>query len=123
MTRDRYGKIVWVRVFIDRMRGRIAPLSPEAAGVYFRLFFAYLDRQGPLPDDDPFLASIAQISVGRWRTIRRELEGLCIFSVRDGFLYHDIADERIQEFTASSRRNRANVGKRYGQIARLEDAS
>ena len=120
--RDRYGRILWVRIFIDRMRGRTSSLSPEATGAYFRLFLAYLDRQGPLPDDDQLLASLAQASGSQWKRIRRELETHRIFQVRDGMLRDDVADERIEEFVKASERNRNNIRTRWDQSTRLEDA-
>ena len=123
MTRQRYGRIQWVRLFVDRMKGRVSPLSPEATGVYFRLFFAFMDRQGPLPDDDRLLASIAQVPASKWRRIREEFEAHGIYEVRDGFVLDHVAQERVEDFIQRSRKNTENISKRWERGSRLEDAS
>jgi len=123
VSRQRYGKIQWTQVFVDRMKGRIAPLTPEAAGAYHRIFYAMLERQGPLPDDDGLLASVVQVSRPKWRRIRKELESHGIYEIRDGHVHDHVAQERIDYFIKRSRQNTENIGKRWNRGSRLEDAS
>ena len=123
MNRQRYGRIPWVRLFVDRMKGRVSPLTPEATGVYFRLFFAFIDRQGPLPDDDRLLTSIAQVPANKWRRIRDEFEAHGIYEFRDGHIHDYIAQERVEEFIQRSRKNTENIVRRWERGSRLEDAS
>jgi uncharacterized protein YdaU (DUF1376 family) len=123
MTRDRYGKIHWVRLFRETMKGRVAGLSIEATGAYYRLFWGFIERKGPLPDDDHLLASIAQVTLRRWKTIRTELEKHRIYEIRGGFVHDDVAAERVQEFERKSQTNTENVVKRWDRSARVEDAS
>jgi uncharacterized protein YdaU (DUF1376 family) len=123
MTRQRYGRIQWVRLFVDRMKGRVSPLTPEATGIYFRLFFAFMDRQGPLPDDDRLLASIAQVPANKWRRIRDEFVAHGIYEIRDGHIHDHVAEDRIEDFIQRSRKNTENIGKRWHRPPRAEDAS
>lgn len=123
MTRQRYGKIQWVRLFRETMKGRVAGLSIEAAGAYYRLFWFFIERKGPLPDDDRLLASLAQVSLPKWRSIRKEFEAHRTYEFSDGFIHDDVAAERVREFEKKSQTNTANIGKRWSGNGRLEDAS
>lgn len=123
MTRDRYGKIHWVRLFRETMKGRVAGLSIEAAGAYYRLFWGFIERKGPLPDDDHLLASIAQVPMRKWKAIRKELEAHRIYEIRGGFIHDDVAAERVREFERKSEINSQNIGKRWSRPPSAEDAS
>ena len=86
---SRNGRIIWVQIFIQSFRGRISVLSPAGVGAYIRLFLAYLDEQGPLPDDDRKLARIVGVTLKEWKQVRPEIEDVMV--VRDGF-FHDAFD-------------------------------
>ena len=122
MNRRRYGQILWVRMFRETMKGRVTGLSIEATGAYYRLFWAFIERKGPLPDDDPLLASIAQVPIGKWKRIRKEMVDHCIYDIADGVVHDPIAAERIDEFEKKSRTNTGNINQRWSSIDRLEDA-
>jgi uncharacterized protein YdaU (DUF1376 family) len=123
MSRDRYGKILWVRLFRETMKGRVAGLSLEATGAYFRLFWAFIEHKGPLRDDERLLASIVQVSISKWRGIRKEMEDHCMYDIADGFVHDPIAAERIEHFQGKSHTNTQNIAKRWGDTPRAEDAS
>jgi uncharacterized protein YdaU (DUF1376 family) len=102
------------------MRGITATLSPAAAGAYLRILLDYLDRQGPLPDDEKLLRRITGVSRRDWPDVRDEL--LDVFDLVNGQLTDEYAEKSIEEFRTKSKRGKANARKRFEVVpGHLED--
>lgn len=117
----RNGRIKYVRLWINEMRGRMSSLSVEARGAYVSLLLEYWNRQAPLPDDSKLLCRITSVSKRDWPGIRDEL--LEVFNLVDGHLVDEYADRCISEFLVASARGKANVRRRYDVVDGLKDVA
>ncbi len=72
-------------------------LSTLQHGAYLLLLASYWNRQGPLPDDDTFLASTTRLGMREWLKIRPTIVGF--FRVENGFWHQKRANHEIEKAT------------------------
>lgn len=70
-------------------------LTALQRGVYRDLIDEYMESREPLPAHDVALANIARISVDEWCAIKDEI--LLFFVERDGKLFHEFCNEKLDE--------------------------
>lgn len=106
----------WMPLYVGDYLRDTSRLSTEQHGAYFLLIMDYWVN-GPLPDDDAALATIARLAPGPWRRMRAALEGF--FQVKDGRWNHKRIDhERAKTFAITELRRMAGssgAGKRWGK--------
>jgi len=99
---------IWMPLYIADYLADTMRLSTEQHGAYLLLLMDYW-RSGPLPDNDQVLASIARLSIDRWKETRGLLVGF--FSVSDGFWIHKRADAEIAKAVSFRAKQKANGSK------------
>jgi uncharacterized protein YdaU (DUF1376 family) len=113
--------MLWAKIWFRDLLGHTSTLETDAFGAYVRLLMEYLDRQGPLPDDDRILRRIARVSPRAWGGIRDQLTD--VYFVQDGFLHDQYADGLIRQFRELSAKNQRNAKQRYQLVTGgLQDA-
>jgi len=86
----------WMPLYTGDYLRDTARLSTEQHGAYLLLIMDYWVN-GPLPDDDAALGTIARMAPAAWKRMRRVLESF--FQVRDGHWIHKRIDrERTRAF-------------------------
>lgn len=88
----RNGRIRYVTLWINEMRGHVASLSPAARGAYLSLLLEYLTQQGPLEHDNKLLIRICGVPKRDWPGIFIELLG--VFDLVNGELVDEYADHK-----------------------------
>jgi uncharacterized protein YdaU (DUF1376 family) len=117
----------WFPFYVgDYLRDTTA-LDTEQHGAYLLLLMAYWIKGGPLPDDDKILATVAKISMWKWRKIlRRVLQNF--FQIEDGVWKHKRMDKEIEKAVkvggVTSKKARKAAQARWGKsdASRIPDA-
>lgn len=93
-------------------------LTAEDHGAYLLLLLAMWNAGGRLPDASEDLQRIARVPTGRWPKVWDRISKLMIRS--DGFVTHKRLSRELAKATATSERQRQNVGQRWAK-ARGDD--
>lgn len=107
----RRGRMTWITWWRTEQLGRTRAMSPAALGAYVRLLSEYVERQGPLPENDKLLSRIAGVSKRDWPGIRTELDD--VYDVVDGHLVDAYAEREIARFRIRSARGTDNRTRRF----------
>lgn len=106
----------WMPLYIGDYLADTSRFSTEQHGAYLLLLMDYW-RNGPPPDDEAVLASIAKLPVAQWRRIAPLLR--LKFTVDGGAWIHKrVEAERQKAAGVSSKRReagKAGAGKRWGK--------
>lgn len=65
---------VWMPFYVGDYLKDTMHLSARDHGAYLLLILAYWNNDGPLPDDDDYLAGVTKSTTSEWPSIRRRLE-------------------------------------------------
>lgn len=104
---------IWMPLYVRDYLGATSRLTTEQHGAYMLLIMDYW-LNGPPPDDDAVLASIARLSLEQWSKHRASIERL--FTVHDGEWRHRRIDREIG--AARDRRKQAVERGKRGAKAR-----
>jgi uncharacterized protein YdaU (DUF1376 family) len=106
----------WMPLYVGDYLRDTARLSTEQHGAYFLLIMDYWVN-GPLPDDDAALATIARLAPGPWKRARAAIAAF--FQIKDGCWNHKRLDhERAKTFAITELRRMAGssgADKRWGK--------
>lgn len=80
----------WMPLYVGDYLAATGRLTTEGHGAYLLLIMDYW-RNGPPPDDDETLASIARLPIARWKKLRPSL--VTLFKPEDGIWHHKRVDE------------------------------
>ena len=89
-------------------------MSLELKGAYIMLLNLIYTRDGPVADEDGYLARYVGCSIRKWQKLRLELIGLGKIVVADGFIRNSRADEELLKRTSyvdQKRENRSRPNK------------
>lgn len=89
-------------------------MSLELKGAYIMLLNLIYTRNGPVDDEDGYLARYVGCSIRKWQKLRLELVGLGKIKVVDGLIHNSRADEELSKRTSyvdQKRENRARPNK------------
>lgn len=89
-------------------------MSLELKGAYIMLLNLIYTRNGPVDDEDGYLARYVGCSIRKWQKLRLELIGLGKIAVADGMIRNSRADEELLKRTSyvdQKRENRARPNK------------
>lgn len=89
-------------------------MSLELKGAYIMLLNLIYTRNGPVDDEDGYLARYVGCSIRKWQKLRLELVGLGKIVVADGMIRNSRADEELLKRTSyvdQKRENRARPNK------------
>lgn len=95
----------------------VAELSAEARGAYIHILALYWDKRGRVRDDDSWLARQCNMSVRRFRTIKKELIEAGKITVVDGRISNERAESTLSDVNERvlkrSSRGKSNADKRW----------
>jgi len=106
---------IWMPLYVRDYLGATSRLTTEQHGAYMLLIMDYW-LNGPPPDDDAVLASIARLSLEQWSKHRASIERL--FSIHEGEWRHRRIDREIE--AAQDRKKQAVERGKRGAKARWE---
>lgn len=104
---------IWMPLYVRDYLGATSRLTTEQHGAYMLLIMDYW-LNGPPPDDDAVLASIARLSLEQWSKHRPSIERL--FSIHNGEWRHRRIDREIE--AARGRKKQAIERGKAGAKAR-----
>lgn len=93
-------------------------MSLELKGAYIMLLNLIYTRNGPVDDEDGYLARYVGCSIRKWQKLRLELIGLGKIAVVDGVIRNSRADDELLKRTSyvdQKRENRARPNKNNAQ--------
>lgn len=96
------------RAWLDATRN----LPPDVRGLYIDVLALIYDRDGPVPDDDRWIAHQLHISARKWRIARNVLVACGKLTVREGQLTNSRAEIEIEQRAKIRRTNAENAAKR-----------
>ena len=114
-------RMVWARVYPDKLLAHTQGLSDIATAAYLRFWCHYLKIGQPVVDNAVVLARVCGITPRRWDTVRQEWIDAGVVERADGLLRDPLAQSQIGYYRDRCETNRRNVNHRWS--ARAEDAS
>lgn len=100
-------------------------MSLELKGAYIMLLNLIYTRNGPVADEDGYLARYIGCSVRKWQKLRLELIGLGKVAVENGFIRNSRADDELLKrasYSDQKRENRSRSNKNKAEKSRPREA-
>lgn len=105
---------IWMPFYIGDYLRDTMHLAREDHGSYILLILAYWVNQGPLRDDDRFLAGTAKCTLKLWVKSSRAVM-LQYFTVEGGLWHHKRIDKELEVARGQSQKQSENARKRWGK--------
>ena len=120
--RQKSARQRYTRIFPERWRYLRAELNAREALACLDLLFAYVGRDGELPDDDRELARHAGVSAKLWSALRAKLIALGLFEVKNGRWVDPDQDRSLEIQRRMSARGLAGATKKWERHRRVESS-
>ena len=90
--KERRTAVSNVSFYADDWLAGTMELTAEQRGVFITLCAIYTSKQGRVPENDRWLSGMCNMSVRRWRTLKKQLIQLGKIEFIDGFLFQERAE-------------------------------
>lgn len=107
------GRTRFFRIFPERGDFLLSRLSDREFKATFRLLLEFVVRDGELPDNNKFLATVAAMKLPAWLSLRERLLALGIFRVEAGRWIDDDQEKNLRLQREHSARQAKKARKRW----------